>query len=77
MVAHVVATEIFTELEGVISVRPREVVDELVLGDVAALRERLAAPAFGLVKLYGPESSLKACAKLNVAAACGAVNCAT
>ena len=37
MVAHVVATEILAELECVISVRPREVIDELILRDVAAL----------------------------------------
>ena len=39
MVAHVVAAEILAELECVISVRPREVIDELILRDVAALGE--------------------------------------
>ena len=39
MVADIVAAEVLAELKRVISVRPREVVDELVLRDVAALRE--------------------------------------
>ena len=39
MVAHIVATEVLTELERVVAVRPGEVIDELVLRDVTALRE--------------------------------------
>ena len=39
MVAHIVAAEIFAEPERVVAVRPGEVIDELVLRDVAALRE--------------------------------------
>ena len=37
MVAYVVTAEVFAELEGVITARPGEVIDELILRDVAAL----------------------------------------
>src|SRR5579862_4180112 len=40
MVADVVTSEVLPELEGVVSARPREVVDELVLRDIASLGER-------------------------------------
>ena len=40
VIAHVVATEVFAELEGVVAMRPGEVVDDLILRDVTALGER-------------------------------------
>ena len=39
MVAHIVAAEVFAELERVVATSPGEVVDELVLRDVTPLRE--------------------------------------
>src|ERR1700686_591224 len=39
MVADVIAAEVLAKLEGVVPMRPRKVIDELVLRNVTALRE--------------------------------------
>ncbi len=39
MIADVITTEVLTKLERVVAMRPREVVNELILRNVSALRE--------------------------------------
>ena len=70
VVADVVAAEVLAELEGMVAMRPGEIVDELVLGDVPSLRkltsQRLKAGEIGTA----PENMACRAASATPAALC-------